>query len=230
MGSITRSFANNIGSSGILSASAVTNATVEDVTAFGTAPSPATLVLISTQTASNSATISFTSGLDSTYDMYEFHFINIKCTVDENVFEFNGSTDGGSNYNVTKTSTFFQAYHTESDVSTALEYATAQDLAQSTNFQKLTSSNGNGGDDNLSGTLQLFNPSSTTYVKHFISNINHTYRVGAPLSLNAYNAGYMNTTSAINSVRFRFVEAVGSGAGNGNISDGIIKLYGVKKS
>ena len=229
MGSITRSFANNIGSSGILTASAVTNATVEDVTSFDNAASSATLVLLSTQTASNSSSVSFTTGIDSTYDLYEFHFINVAPTVDENVFEFNGSTDSGSNYNVTKTSTFFQAFHTEDDASTSFGYSTDLDLAQSTNFQKLTSSNGNGSDDNLCGTLQIFNPSNTTYVKHFISNINHTYRVGSPLSLNAYCAGYFNTTSAINAFRFRFVEAVGSGAGNGNVN-GTIKLYGVKKS
>ena len=229
MGTITRSLSNNITTGGVILPAGITNSSVSAVTSFANAASAATLVLLSTQTASNSSSVSFTTGLDSTYDMYEFHFINVAPTIDENAFEFNGSTDSGSNYNVTKTSTHFQAYHTESDASTSLGYDTGGDLAQSTDFQKLTSSNGNGGDDNLSGTLQIFNPSSTTYVKHFISNINHTYRVGAPLSLNAFVAGYFNTTSAINAIRFRFVEAVGSGVGNGNVN-GIIKLYGVKKS
>ena len=228
MGSITRSLSNNITTGGVILPAGITNSSVSAVTSFANA-SGGTLILLSTQTASNSSSVSFTTGLDSTYDMYEFHFINVAPTIDENTFEFNGSTDSGSNYNVTKTSTHFQAYHTENDASTSLGYDTGSDLAQSTNYQKITSSNGNGSDDNLCGTLQIFNPSSTTYVKHFISNINHTYRVGAPLSLNAFVAGYFNTTSAVNAIRFRFVEAVGSGAGNGNVN-GIIKLYGVKKS
>jgi hypothetical protein len=124
MGSITRSFANNIGSSGILTASAVTNATVEDVTSFDNAASPATLVLLSTQTASSSATISFTTGLDSTYDEYIFKFINIKPATDAVKFQFNMSTDSGSNYNVTKTSSSFITYHDEADTLTSLSYST----------------------------------------------------------------------------------------------------------
>ena len=229
MGSITRGLSNNITTGGVILPAGIINASVSAVTSFANVAAAGTLTLISTQTASNSSSVSFTTGLDSTYDMYEFHFINVAPTVDENAFEFNASTDSGSNYNVTKTSTHFQAFHTENDASTSLGYSTDLDLAQSTNYQKITSSNGNGSDDNLCGTLQIFNPSSTTYVKHFISNINHTYRVGAPLSLNAFTAGYFNTTSAINAIRFRFVEAVGSGVGNGNVN-GIIKMYGVKKS
>ena len=205
------------------------NQSLTSTTALPSAVPTDNLILISTQTASNSSSVSFTTGLDSTYDMYEFKFINVVPTVDENGFEFQGSTNGGSTYGVTMTSTFFQAYHTESDSTTALNYSTGGDLAQSTNFHTLTSANGNGSDDNLCGTLQIFNPSSTTYVKHFISNINHTYRIGFPLSLNAFTAGYFNTTSAINAIRFRFSEIIGSGVGNGNVN-GIIKLYGVKKS
>ena len=139
MGSITRSFANNIGSSGILTASAVTNTTVEDVTSFDNAASSATLVLLSTQTASASATISFTTGLDSTYDEYIFKFINIHPATDNVKFEFNMSTDSGSNYNVTKTTTFFRAYHDEAGTSTSLSYNTSADLAQSTSYQSLIS-------------------------------------------------------------------------------------------
>jgi len=220
MGSITRSFANNIGSSGILTASAVTNATVEDITSFDNAASNATLVLLSTQTASASANISFTTGLDSTYDEYQFHFINIRPATDSVQFEFNMSTDGGSNYNVTKTTTAFKAHHNEADTDTTLSYSTARDLAQSTSFQMLGEQVGNGADEQCSGTLTLFNPSSTTYVKHFISNFN-SYN-DANYSINFYVAGYGNTTSAINAIRFQF--------SSGNIDDGIIKLYGVKKS
>lgn len=219
MGSITRSFANNIGSSGILTASAVTNATVEDVTSFDNAASNATLVLLSTQTASSSATISFTTGLDSTYDEYQFHFINIHPSVDGGRFEFNLSTDSGSNYNVTKTTSYFYSYHNEADTSTGLTYDTDGDLAQSTSFQRIQFV-GNDNDQNLNGTLTLFNPSSTTYVKHFISTANTN--LADDNSLNVFIAGYGNTTSAVNAVRFQF--------SSGNIDDGIIKLYGVKKS
>jgi hypothetical protein len=135
MGTITRSFANNIGSSGILTASAVTNTTVEDVTSFDNAASPATLVLLSTQTASASATISFTTGLDSTYDEYIFKFINIHPASNAN-FTFNLSTDSGSKYNVTKTTTLFKSIPYEAGSESALGYVHASlDLPQSTAFQ-----------------------------------------------------------------------------------------------
>ena len=172
MGSITRSFANNIGSSGILTASAVTNTTVEDVTSFDNAANPATLVLLSTQTASASANISFTTGLDSTYNSYVFKFINIHPATDDTSFGFNFSTDAGSNYNVAKTTTSFRARHTEDDTDTLLEYRTADDLAQGTGNKKLCGGIGNGNDESLSGTLTVYNPSSLTFVKHFISNCN----------------------------------------------------------
>jgi len=220
MGSITRSFANNIGSSGILLASAVTNATVEDVTSFSSAASPATLVLISTQTASSSATISFTSGLDSTYDEYIFKFINCHPATDNVNFQFNFSTDNGSNYNVTKTTTYFLAYHNESDTQTNLTYSDSLDLAQNTGFQNLSDGAGNDNDQNFTGKLQLFNPSSTTYVKHFMYRGSHSNYLD--YAEDTFVAGYANTTSAINAIQFKF--------SSGNIDDGIIKLYGVKKS
>jgi hypothetical protein len=220
MGSITRSFANNIGSSGILTASAVTNTTIEDVTSFDNAASPATLVLLSTQTASASANISFTTGLDSTYDEYIFKFIDIHPATNGASFTFNMSTDSGSNYNVTKTTTFFRAYHNEAGTDTILGYATALDLAQSTAFQTLAPDIGNGADESVSGSLTVFNPSSTTYVKHFISNCNDYDN--SDYSFNSFSAGYGNTTSAVNAIRFQM--------SSGNIDDGIIKLYGVKKS
>jgi len=220
MGSITRSFANNIGSSGILTASAVTNTTVEDVTSFDNAASPATLVLLSTQIASSSANISFTTGLDSTYDVYQFEFINIHPATDNVFFQFNMSTNNGSTYAVTKTTTYIRSYHFENDSATILEYDTARDLAQSTSYQDLTAGNGNGADEDCSGTLTLFNPSSTTYVKHFMSRIN-TYNF-SDISMESYTAGYGNTTSAVNAINFKM--------SSGNIDDGIIKLYGVKKS
>jgi hypothetical protein len=218
MGSITRSFANNIGSSGILTASAVTNATIEDVTSFDNAASTATLILLSTQTASASATISFTTGLDSTYDEYIFKFIDIHPASNNVKFTFNMSTDAGSNYNVTKTTTFFQAYHEENDTDAGLGYATGEDLAQGTGFQSLAQNIGNGADESVSGSLTIFNPSSTTYVKHFISRFSNYEE--ANRMFDCFSAGYGNTTSAVNAVQFKM--------SSGNIDEGIIKLYGVK--
>jgi hypothetical protein len=219
MGSITRSFANNIGSSGILTASAVNNATVEDVTSFDNAANPATLVLLSTQTANNSATISFTTGLDSTYDAYEFKFIDIHPRTDNASLQFQGSTNGGTSYGITITSSFFIVYHDEADTATSLQYQGTYDLAQSTSYQAILPEVGNGADESGAGSLQLFNPSSTTYVKHFIGRAN-TYNSGN-FSLEVNVGGYFNTTTAINAIQFQM--------SSGNF-DGTIKLYGVKKS
>jgi hypothetical protein len=219
MGSITRGLSNNITTGGVILPAGITNATVANITSFPNA-SGGTLILLSTQTASNSATISFTTGLDSTYDEYQFKFINIRPATDSVPLQFNMSTDSGSNYNVTKTTTFFRAYHNEAGTDTAFDYEASFDLAQSTAFQTLTIVQGNGADESASGILQLFNPSSTTYVKHFIANTNnYTYH---DYNFNNYIAGYGNTTSAVNAVQFKF--------SSGNIADGIFKLYGVKKS
>jgi hypothetical protein len=222
MGSITRSLANNITTGGVILPAGITNASVSAVTSFANA-SAGTLILLSTQTASASATISFTTGLDSTYDAYEFHFINIHPSVDGATFQFNMSTDAGSNYNVTKTTTFFYTLNNESGSPTSLEYYASGDLAQSTAFQNISlGTNGIGADADQSGSgfLQLFNPSSTTYVKHFISTFQE-YNIN-DFSLNDFMAGYGNTTSAVNAIQFKM--------SSGNIDDGIIKLYGVKKS
>ena len=218
MGSITRSLSNNITTGGVILPAGITNSSVSAVTSFANA-SGGTLILLSTQTASNSATISFTTGLDSTYDAYEFHFIDIYARTSLADFLFNGSTDSGSNYNVTKTTTNFNAYHDEADTTAVLEYAGTRDLAQSTSFQTLLVGVGNSADTSGAGKLQLFNPSSTTYVKHFIFDGNSNY--GNNAVLNAYVAGYFNTTSACNAIRFQM--------SSGNF-DGIIKLYGLKKS
>ena len=175
------------------------------------------LTLLSTQTASASASIEFTSGIDSTYDSYVFKFINCHPQNDNVDFQVNFSTDGGSNYNVTKTSTFFAAYQNESGSATALTYATDNDLAQSTGYQMLNDGVGNGNDESCAGTLQLFNPSSSVYVKHYIATSHRYYY--ADYAIVDYVAGYGNTTSPINAVSFKFE--------SGNIDDGIIKLYGV---
>jgi len=190
------------------------NRSIKDVTSlpFGVG----NMILISSQTASNSASISFTSGINSTYKEYQFYFIDIHPRTDNVQFQFNMSTDSGSNYNVTKTTTVFRATHTESDAYTDFEYRTDQDLAQSTNFQILTNQTGNGADESLGGNLQLFNPASTTYVKHFIANTNVYLNDDA--TQNNYIAGYGNTTSAINAVQFKM--------NSGNF-DGTIAMFGV---
>ena len=227
MGTITRSLSNNITTGGVILPAGITNSSVSAVTSFANATAAATLVLLSTQTASNSATISFTTGLDSTYDAYEFHFINIRPSSDNVDFTFNLSTDSGSNYNVTKTTTSFRAYHDEGDTGADVTYVTEDDLAQSTSFQLL--SGGDGGsfmdstsDEHLSGKLELFNPSSTTYVKHFIARTEYIAGGAAIFSTDTFIAGYGNTTSAVNAIQFKM--------SSGNIADGIIKLYGVRKS
>jgi hypothetical protein len=194
------------------------NQSLTSVTALPSAVPTDNLILISTQTASNSASISFTSGLDSTYDAYEFKFINIAPRTDSSEFQFNFSTDGGSNYNVTKTTSMFIAYHTENDAETILVNRN-EALTQSTAFQILSIDSGNDADQNLGGYLELYNPSSTTFVKHFISRMNYNHQ--ADYSIDSFTSGYGNTTSAINAIQFKM--------DSGNM-DGIIKLYGVKKS
>jgi hypothetical protein len=199
------------------------NNSISAVTSTGLATG--NLVPIKTLTASSSATLSFVHGtdgvvLDSTYPIYKFEFINIHAATDNVGFTFNMSIDAGSNYNVTKTTTFFTAIHDEADAEAFITYAGGQDLAQSTAFQLLTTEMGNGADENSSGTLTLFNPSSTTYVKHFISTFNtNTYH---NFNRNDYVAGYGNTTSAVDAVRFQM--------SSGNIDSGKIKLYGIKDS
>ena len=175
------------------------------------------LTLISTQTASSSSTISFTSGIDSTYKEYIFKFINIHPGHSSYTdFLFNMSADSGSNYNVTKTTTYFSAISFENGSYADIEYSTALDTAQGTGFQTLTDNTGNDNDQCLSGTLHLFDPSSTTFVKHFKSRISNAENQSA---IDTFVAGYGNTTSAVDAVQFKFL--------SGNIDSGTIKLYGV---
>ena len=176
--------------------------------------------LISTQTASSSSTISFTSGIDSTYDEYVFKFYDIHPATDNTQFSFQVDTGTNTNYNQTITSTFFDAYHDESDSDNAVGYRTALDQAQGTAFQNLTGFSGNGNDECSSGTLHIFEPSSSVFVKHFISNIND-YTFANYIS-SSYVSGYINTTTAITRVQFKM--------SSGNIDSGTIKLYGIKDS
>ena len=223
--SIALSLGNNLTTGGIFKPTAVNNTSVNNVTDFAGIAGGGTLVLISEQTASASASISFTSGIDSTYDEYIFKFINMHPATDSAGLQFNFSTDGGSNYNVTKTSTHFRTYHNEADGGTTLAYTDWNDLAQSTSYQNLTGALygegiGNDNDQSTSGYLHIFAPSSTTFVKHFIANFQY-YNPG-DYTQNSYASGYGNTTSAINAINFQM--------STGNIDDGIIKMYGVAKS
>ena len=193
------------------------NNSLSAVTALPASISGGGLNLISTQTASSSSTIDFTSGIDSTYKEYIFKFINIHPSADGSQFLFNLSVDAGSNYNVTKTTTAFRSFHSEDDSATGLGYYTGGDLAQSTDFQRFADSLGNDNDQSLSGTFTLFNPSSTTFFKHFIANVNYSY--DADYSLQFLMAGYGNTTSAVDAVQFKM--------NSGNIDAGTITLYGI---
>ena len=178
------------------------------------------LTLLTTQTPSGVASVSFTSGLDSTYDVYIFKFIDINPATNNGKLQFNGSIDGGSNYNVTKTTTMFTAHHNENDGAAALTYESGYDLAQSTADQVLGSNMSSEADASMAGEFYLFSPSSTTYVKHFYSCVNYLARPSSTIrgSNETFVAGYYNTTSAIDAVNFTM--------SNGNF-DGIIKMYGL---
>jgi len=193
------------------------NNSLSAVTALPATVSGGGLNLISTQTASSSATIDFTSGIDSTYKEYIFKFYDIHPATDSVSFGFNGSIDGGSNYNVTKTSTVIETYHNESGSSSGNQYNTTFDIAQGTGFQSISGNIGNENDRTCAGQILLFEPSSTTFVKHYLANVQFYH--SADFSIHHLTAGYFNTTSAIDAIQFKM--------SSGNIDAGTIKLYGV---
>ena len=193
------------------------NNSLSAVTSLPTAIPTGSMTLLQTQTASSSATIDFTSNIDSTYDVYCFKFINMHPSYNGAHFSLKASTNSGSSFGLTKTTTFFNAQHNESDSATSLAYAGGKDLAQSTGRLYMNYETGNENDECISGTFTLYNPSSTTFVKHFIGTSNTYYQ--GDYSINAYIGGYFNTTSAINCIRFDF--------DNGTIDSGVIKLYGI---
>jgi hypothetical protein len=186
--------------------------------------SSTSMVLIKTLTASSSSNLTFVHGssdvvLDSTYPVYLFKYINLHPATDGQETHVNFTTDG-TNFNVTKTSTVFDAEHNEDDGYANLSYNTAMDLAQGTGDQQIGRSTANDNDSCISGELFLFNPSSTTFVKHYIAKSSEAHT--QPRESNFYIGGYCNTTSAVTGVRFDF--------GSGNIDAGTIKLYGIKDS
>ena len=200
------------------------NQSLTAITALPAAVSGGAMTLLETQTASSSATISFTSNIDSTYDEYVFKFYNIHPSSTSRIkFQFNGSDDDSSHsYDVTKTTTVFRAYNYEGDTGTDLGYGDGNDIAQGTGFQEFYNSANYDNDANGCGELWLFSPSSTTYVKHFISSFSSDGRSsgGNIYALTQYIAGYFNTTADITAMQFKFE--------SGNIDSGTIKLYRIK--
>jgi hypothetical protein len=194
---------------------------VRSVSAFGSLDT-GSMIFIKKLTASSSGTLSFVNGassvvLDSTYKEYVFTFKDIHPASDGKILTFQGSTNTGSSYGVTITSTFFLAEHNEDDSSAQLTYASGSDLAQSTSYKYLSVTTSNGADSCVTGHLRLFNPSSTTFVKHFIGRTNTMSN--SLRSAEADTAGYFNTTSAIDAIQFKF--------DSGNIDAGDICLYGI---
>ena len=197
--------------------------TLLDAGALDSGVATGAMTLIKTLTASSSGTLSFVDGaasvvFDGTYKEYLFTFNNIHPQTNNVNFTFNMSVDTGSNYNVTKTSTAFETFSKEDDSDRGLQYLTDSDLAQGTGFQRLTRESGADNDQSISGSLHIFDPSSTTFVKHFMSRMQNSQSEDTSL---AYGfAGYGNTTSAVDAVQFKM--------SSGNIDAGTIKLYGIK--
>ena len=187
-------------------------------TLFGVAGvSTGDVVLLSTQTASDSSSLDFTSGIDSTYGEYIFKFYNINPATDNTHFSFQVNAVGETGFNEIMTTTMFRPYHDEDDSVTSLSYSTGQDQAQGTAFQQMSQDAGNGADECSAGILHLFSPSSTTYVKHFYSRVNTYHQLN--YTFDFFAAGYINTTSAIDEISFKM--------SSGNF-DGTIKMWGVK--
>ena len=196
-----------------------------DADGFTTA-SGSSMILIKTLTASSSGTLSFVNGssdvvLDDTYPIYKFEFINIHPSGSGSEFMV-GFRDGGTNFDATNTCTIWYAYNFENDGGTAFEYNTSEDNAQVAGFAKITGAAqiGTDNDESASGEMTLFNPSSTTFAKHFLSKI--AVSKGGNSAAMSFAAGYFNTTSAIDEIQFKMA--------SGDIDAGQIKLYGIKDS
>ena len=199
------------------------NNSISAVTTTGLATG--SLVPIKTLTASSSSTVQFLDGtsdvvLDNTYPIYLIKIINAHPSTNNVTLQFQVNASGGSGFNETITSTSFRAYHTESGGYTGLEYQTGSDQAQGTNYQRMHGGNSNANDSGACAELFLFNPSSTTFVKHFMGICSLTEQ--NPASDQGYFAGYINTTSAIDEISFQY--------SSGNIDSGTFKLYGIKDS
>lgn len=189
---------------------------VKDATTFGSISSLGEMVFISKATASASASIEFTSGIDSTYKEYVFYFVNIHPSANSSL-GFKASTNSGSSYGIATTTSAFMAEHYEGGDSGFLGYRTSEDAAQSTGLIRIGESYGTDNDQSGSGFMHLFNPSSTTFVKHFIAQNNSCHPFD--YTDNAFKAGYINTTSAVDAIQFSMT--------SGNIDSGEILLFGI---
>ena len=195
------------------------NNSISSVTALASIASGDLVLLATNNITSGVSSSSFTSNINSTYDSYMFKFINLHPATNNIKFQYNFTTDG-TNFNVSKTTTFFLAYHAEDGSATSLAYDTNSDLANGTGYQFFGNDVGNDNDQGISGTMFLFSPSNTTFAKHFMTVTSVANQ--ADLMVNVYTGGYCNTTSAITGVDFK--------ANSGNIDSGVIKMYGLSKS
>ena len=194
------------------------NNSLSAITSLPAAVSGGAMTLLETQTASSSSTISFTSGIDDTYKEYQIHIIQAHCSADNQILQM-GFRDGSTNYDATKTTTYFASQNTESD-SGSLAYNADQDQAQSTGFLNISEALGADNDQCTNGTITIYDPANTTFVKHFIARMSYNHQNNR--EMDAYIAGYCNVTAAIDAIQFKM--------DSGNIDSGTFKLYGIKDS
>jgi len=192
------------------------NQSMTAITSLPSGVSAKSMILLTTETASSSSTVTFDSSIDDTYKEYIFKFYDIHPATDNVDFQIN-FRDGSSAYDATKTTAMFRSWQLEDGTSTGLEYDDGRDLAQQTGVLQIGYDIGNDNDQSASGYLHLFDPSSTTYVKHFIARCNFTHY--QDYQIDQYTAGYCNVTAAIDGVQFSM--------SSGNIDAGVIKMYGV---
>jgi len=195
------------------------NQSLTAITSLPSAVSGGAMTLLSTTTASSSATVDITSGIDDTYKEYEIHFINVHPATNSTDFQFQVDTGTNTNYNIICTTTAFRAYHSEDGTSSSgtLEYHASSDQAQGTAFNRISPTVGNGNDECVSGVLTLYDPSNTTFVKHFVMRSNGYHQ--DDICWQRFGAGYFNTTTALTRVRFKFA--------SGDTDAGTFKLYGI---
>ena len=192
------------------------NRSILNVTALDSIPSGGMNLITTNTITSGVSSSSFTSGIDSTYDTYLFKFINLHPASTQKL-QVN-FRDGGSDFDATKTTTHFGAYHRENGASSGLAYEDGRDLAEGTGYASISDDNNTDNDHAVNGEMYLFSPASTTFTKHFIART----RVEATFTTDGFVAGYANVTAAIDGVDFKFA--------SGNIDSGVIKMYGLSKS
>ena len=198
------------------------NNSISSVTALGSLPAGGLNLLATNTITSGVSSSDFTSSIDSTYDTYIFKFINIHPATQSAEFQFQVNASGESGFNETMTTTLFQTFHYEDSSYTSLNYRTSHDQAQGTAYQSISDDITNDNDGSCSGHLYLFSPSSTTFVKHFISRVNTHGHDTTRFTDTKFCAGYINTTSAIDEISYQM--------SSGNIDSGVIKMYGLSKS